>query len=62
VARKKPRNHTTQAVKPEKSPRRGLLWGGIAVAALAVVGALLYFSYRSPNPGPLPGGEGRRGV
>ena len=47
MARKKPRNHTTQAVKPEKSPRRGLLWGGIAVAALAVVGALLYFSYRS---------------
>ena len=67
MARKKPRN---RSVKPEKRPRRGLLWSGIAVMALAAGGALLYFFYRGPLPGPfdfaqdrpLPEGEGRKSV
>jgi len=69
VARKKPRNHSAKPVKPENR-RRGLLWGGIGVVALAVGGALLYFFYRGPHPriesgagsNPLPEGEGRRGM
>ena len=57
-------------MKPEKRPRRGLLWGGIGVVALAVGGGLLYFLYRYPHPGsfdfaqdrPLPKGQGKTDV
>ena len=61
MARKKPRNHSAKAVKPEKRPRRGLLWGG-ALVTLAVAGALLYFFYRNPHPSPLPKGEGKENL
>jgi len=70
VARKKNRNRSAKAVKPEKRPRRGLLWGGIGVVALAVGGGLLYFLYRYPHSGsfdfaqdrPLPKGQGKTDV
>jgi len=78
VARKKPRNHSAKAVEPGNRRRRGLLWGGIVVVALAVGGALFYFLYRHPHPGsfdgvypersrraqdrPLPQGQGQAGV
>ena len=42
MARKKPRNHSAKAVEPGNRRRRGLLWGGIVVVALAVGGALFY--------------------
>jgi len=54
VAQKKSRNRNAKPVEPEKGRHRGLLWGGIAVAVIAV-GAALIYSYRGPNPG----GEGK---
>jgi len=62
VARKKPRNPSAKPLTPAERPRRGLVWGGIGLVALAVGGALLYFLYRDPHPGPLPEGEGRKSV
>lgn len=54
MAQKKSRNRNAKPVEPEKGRRRGLLWGGIAVAVI-VLGAVLIYSYRGPNPG----GEGK---
>ena len=54
MAQKKSRNRNAKPVEPEKGRHRGLLWGGIAVAVIAV-GAALIYSYRGPNPG----GEGK---
>jgi hypothetical protein len=70
VARKKPRNHSAKAVRQKKRPRRGLLWGGIGVVALAVGGALFYFLNVNPHPriesgagsSPLPKGEGKENL
>ena len=60
--RKKSRNRKAMPLKTEKRSGRGLLWSGIVLVALAVGGALLYFSFTGPHPNLLPAGEGRRGV
>ena len=57
MAQKKPRNRRVKPVEPEERSRRGLLWGGVAVAAVAMGSALLYFSCRGPHSYPLPEGE-----
>ena len=54
MAQKKSRNRNAKPVEPEKGRYRGLLWGSIAAAVIAV-GAALIYSYRGPNPG----GEGK---
>ena len=70
MARKKTRNRTAKVVKPEKRPRRGLLWGGIGVGALVFGGALLYVFYIGRHSGsfdfaqdrPLSQEEGKTGM
>jgi predicted CXXCH cytochrome family protein len=62
VARKKSRNRSLKEVKPATKKHRSLLWGGIVVGTFALGGALLYFSYRDPHSGPLPGEEGKNGL
>jgi Tfp pilus assembly protein PilF len=78
VAHKKPRNQSAKAVKLKETPRRGLLWGGIAGLSLAIGAALLYFLSVNPQIGsfdgvypersrraqgrPLPQGEGKTDV
>ena len=49
MAQKKPRNRSPKPVKLEEKSRRGLLWCGVAVAAVAMGSALLYFSSRGTH-------------
>jgi len=66
VAQKKSRDRNAKPVKPKNGRRRSLIWGGVAIVTLAVVGALIY-SYRSPHPriesgagsNPIREGEGK---
>jgi len=71
VAQKKSRNQSAKPTTPATGGRRrNLLWGGVAVAVIAVAAGLLYFSYTPSHPQiesgagsiPLPGGEARDDV